>query len=291
MKSTQKHTRTLGPLARMIAQNEILWKIYRRIGNEFTSRILPWREEFLKQRILKKIGPPYCVQQGLFAGMLYCRPESFGSTLLPKLLGTYEIEIASCLEKWLGISFPIIIDIGCAEGYYAVGLARHYSNSLVYAYDICESARAMCREMGEINGVDRLMRIHGSCDKSSLLSIDLSHGGLVISDCEGYEFELFDTEVAQRLSRCHVLIELHIHPNDLNSATRVSTLVSLLSETHEVTIINSIDDDQKVRFYRSEKVSPHDPVERRVAFAEKRPWIMHWLVAKPKQGPPRDNSE
>lgn len=59
-------------------------------------------------------------------------------------------------------------------------------------------------------------------------------------------------------------------------------LEQAFSDSHDVTIVNSIDDFQKVRTYESSLVSTYDDLEREVAFSEKRPRIMHWLIAQSK---------
>ena len=64
------------------------------------------------------------VQTGPFTGMHYIE-EARSSALLPKLLGTYEDESPiPTLEAFLAAAVPHRDRHGCAEGYYAVGLAR-----------------------------------------------------------------------------------------------------------------------------------------------------------------------
>ena len=47
---------------------------------------------------------------------------------------------------------------GCAEGYYAVGMARLAPEITVYAYDIEERARIACADLAQRNGVaDRVI--------------------------------------------------------------------------------------------------------------------------------------
>ena len=67
----------------------------------------------------------YVVQQGPFRGLQYI-DNSVGSTLPPKLMGTYERELIWVIDEMISTEPDIIIDIGAAEGYYAVGLAMLY---------------------------------------------------------------------------------------------------------------------------------------------------------------------
>src|SRR5712672_3591091 len=62
------------------------------------------------------------VQQGPFRGMRYI-DRALCSTLVPKWLGIYEREVGGCIEEAITLPFQTVVDIGAAEGYYAVGLA------------------------------------------------------------------------------------------------------------------------------------------------------------------------
>ena len=72
-------------------------------------------------------------QSGPFAGMS-CISEAICSSLVPKLLGSYESELHQVLNQILETDYQNVIDIGCAEGYYAVGLALRLPNARVYAW-------------------------------------------------------------------------------------------------------------------------------------------------------------
>ena len=63
------------------------------------------------------------VLQGPFAGMNYLN-RSHNSEFVPKLLGSYEAELSEVLEQIIAHDYRLIVDVGFAERYYAVGLAR-----------------------------------------------------------------------------------------------------------------------------------------------------------------------
>ena len=67
------------------------------------------------------------VAAGPFAGMRYIT-RSCGSKLAPKVIGCYERELHPAIENAIRGDYQRIIDIGCAEGYYAVGLAWRKSS-------------------------------------------------------------------------------------------------------------------------------------------------------------------
>jgi hypothetical protein len=65
------------------------------------------------------------VLHGPFAGLMYPRDLLLAQADAPiaKLLGTYEQELHPVFEEVIAKQPRTIIDIGAAEGYYAVGLA------------------------------------------------------------------------------------------------------------------------------------------------------------------------
>ena len=65
------------------------------------------------------------VLSGPFAGMAMLPESSWGDgDLAPKLLGCYEAELHPAIAKAISRKPKNIVNIGCAEGYYAVGMAR-----------------------------------------------------------------------------------------------------------------------------------------------------------------------
>src|SRR5215207_138666 len=63
------------------------------------------------------------VRRGPFAGMRYPREAVAATTVVPKLLGSFELELHPVLDEVLDRGCSTILNIGSAEGYYAVGLA------------------------------------------------------------------------------------------------------------------------------------------------------------------------
>src|SRR6516164_11669035 len=59
---------------------------------------------------------------GPFSGMAYLNTSDFGP-IAPKWLGSYEMEIQDLVGELCGSGYPTIVNVGSAEGYYAVGFA------------------------------------------------------------------------------------------------------------------------------------------------------------------------
>lgn len=237
-----------------------------------------------KDRVYKKLKIEFNdsqVKYGPFAGMKYPELEGVGSELFPKLLGCYEVELFDWLDKIQVNQYDKIINVGCAEGYYAVGLGMRFPQSTIYAYDLSERARELCQEMGDKNGITKRLKVHSKCTAQTLQKLDFGKRSLIVCDCEGYELELFTKENMGNLGNCDVLIELH----DFINPAITATLLPLFSATHDVEIYRSMDDDLKI-IHLSEKykeLSKLNEYEKKVALGEMRPTTMEWAYLTPKK--------
>ena len=105
----------------------------------------------------------------LFKGMRYVNHAN-SSTLSPKLLGTYERELHAFIAEAIETGYSHLIDIGAAEGYYAVGLALRMADCVVHAFDTDPEARANLATLSAINGVQGAVIIHSECTFETLRS-------------------------------------------------------------------------------------------------------------------------
>jgi hypothetical protein len=167
------------------------------------------RNEGRYRRVERLVARQYGsrVAAGPFAGMLYLDRAS-GSVLAPKLLGSYEAEISNWIKTILARSYPRIIDIGSAEGYYAVGFARQIPKVRIFAFDSDPAAQAACRELAVLNGVMERLEVLGFCDQSALGQV-LCPGAFIVCDCEGAEEDLLDPSTLHELENCDLLVETH----------------------------------------------------------------------------------
>jgi hypothetical protein len=254
--------------------SDSLGRIY---GHARFTREMGERDETLGG-LTREIFPELIVAGGPFRGMRYPALQSYASALLPKLLGSYESELHPALEEMLANEYTAIVDIGCAEGYYAVGLGLRVAHADIYAFDISPQARKLCDDMAKLNGLDGRVRIGGFCDQAALRSIPLGSRALIVSDCEGYERTLFTSEIAAMLAGHDIIVETH----DFIDVDISSTLHDVFARTHQVRSIKSTDDIQKVHTYRYSQLDRYDARTRRLILNERRPAIMEWLVMTPK---------
>src|SRR5258708_7517445 len=96
------------------------------------------------------------IRSGPFTGMRYGL-MAVGSAYIPKLLGIYERELAPLIELVCSQMPECIIDIGAAEGYYAVGLAMRNTSARGIAFEAEEQRRASLLRTAELNEVSDLI--------------------------------------------------------------------------------------------------------------------------------------
>src|SRR5207248_9814438 len=93
---------------------------------------------------------------------------SVGSVYKPKLMGTYELELHPIIEQLCKQQFNRIIDVGAAEGYYAVGMAIRSPASEVIAFETTAEGQALIAELAELNEVKARVEVRGHCGLESL---------------------------------------------------------------------------------------------------------------------------
>ena len=170
---------------------------------------------------------------GSFKGMRYVS-ESIGSRLYPKLLGTYELELANVIEELCGEAFSTIINVGAAEGYYAVGFAVRCPNSTVIAYETEPEGRRLLEELANLNSVRERIQIRGTCDHEALSRVLTEHQEercLLLVDIEGAEDRLLDPKQVPELRRCTILVEVHDGRNDRPIG---SNLIKKFESSHQI---------------------------------------------------------
>lgn len=218
------------------------------------------------------------VQNGPFKGMQYPAATAIGSTLPPKILGSYEREIQPHILKMAENpkAYETILNIGCGEGYYSVGLAMLFPEAKSFAFDNNEEAISLCQANAELNGVS--VAVGGFCDKQIMVRLAKGKKALIFCDCESYEKELFDEDVAQELVSSDLIIETH----DFMDIGITKAMTDAFKDTHDCTLVESVDDTIKAYTYDYPELADLGLWERRCILEERRPSIMRWLIAKSK---------
>jgi hypothetical protein len=129
---------------------------------------------------------------------------------IPKLLGIYERELSPYIEQACALNFSLIVDIGAAEGYYAVGMAFRNPQARIIAFEMEAKERSALAEAARLNAVTDRVEICSKCEPEDLERVLAdTPRPFVICDAEGYEALLIDLGAVPSLRRASMLVELH----------------------------------------------------------------------------------
>ena len=106
--------------------------------NDALRLLSKWRSVLIQNTVQKQHGTE--VWSGPFKGMDFL-PQSTHGCHIAKLLGCYEQPLQPFIEQAIRAAYPVVLNIGCAEGYYAVGMARRMPATRVHAFDIDPAAQ------------------------------------------------------------------------------------------------------------------------------------------------------
>lgn len=164
-----------------------------------------WRSDLVFRTLAAKSG--LHVLSGPFEGMNYALRASEGSGSA-RLLGVYEASLAPIIEQIIQRAYPLVVDIGCAEGYYAVGLARRMPQARILARDESVKAQDLCRQLATLNGVAARVEIGGRMEHADF-ALCKTQKTLILCDIEGAELDLLDPVAAPGLTEADILVECH----------------------------------------------------------------------------------
>lgn len=254
--------------------SHIVDSLYRsRIGLKMCCRIADsLNRHFAKAqtRLIHMLSPDLRILRGPFKGMIYPNSPAITSVTVPKFIGAYEQELHPVLEHcFVSHRYATIINIGCGEGYYAVGCALRAPTANVIAYDMSLDLGEKCKTTALANKVENRVKVFGACSPNTLSHIPDSGRILILCDCEGAELDLLKPEHLP-FTRYDILVETHDQPP---SDTIVRSLHERFAGTHKVTLITGKDRDPA--FYP--ELTPLSSGERWLALAEFRPFHMTWL--------------
>jgi hypothetical protein len=224
------------------------------------------------------------VQTGPLRGMKFANLffwEDNGN-ICPKLLGCYEFELHAAIDKAISRKPDTIINCGCAEGYYAVGLNRLCRSAKVYANDTNDQCLDQCAKNAMLNGILDMVLVYGRMGAR-----DLMHGTgrkLYFIDNEGYELSVLDPDECPDLLRSDIIVECH----DFLLCEEGEPFTSFVSDelrerftpTHDIDVIEpQIACIGDFPFLRDLPIGL-----QLLAVMEKRPLPTVWLACWAKQG-------
>lgn len=228
----------------------------------------------LRERLFRETDG--VVQGGLFEGLQLIEDVTWNARdLIPKLLGTYELELQLAISEFVRQPPDYVVNVGCAEGYYANGIGRLVPSAKIYASDIDVEALDICRRTAEANGIVDRIRLEPVLNEPSVVGLmQNADRPLLISDCEGCEQDMLLRADPTHFAKATLVVECH----DFVSPGLSERMLAWISPTHECRLVF-----QGGRNPHGIAALGSVPEEIKwLAMSESRPSSMCWLVAVPR---------
>lgn len=207
------------------ASNELVGQL-----NGAFRLLAKWRSVLIQNTLIKHEGTR--VLQGPLAGLDFIEQSAEGCHIA-KLLGTYEQPLQPHIDAAMRAPYEVILNIGCAEGYYAVGWARRVPSAEIYAFDLNPVAQETCKTLAAKNQVVDRLHVGALFTPEDFKKFD-SRKTLVLCDIEGAEIDLLNPDLSPSLARMDLIVEAH----DCLVPNASTILKERFSKTHEITQVN-----------------------------------------------------
>lgn len=221
---------------------------------------------------------------GPYKGIFFSENNHWGiGDLGPKIIGLYEFEVQNKL-LYLVSNFTIenFVNIGAAEGYHAIGIAKKTKIQNFVLYEIDKKGQEILKENIFKNKLKKNIKIENEANLNSICELnkelDFSKT-LFLIDIEGSELELFNDEILRLLKNSFLIIENH------------KFLLSEEKQNKYQELINKLNDNFKVEIVRNngrnvseiKEISNLSENELMMISTESRPKMMEWFVLTPKK--------
>jgi hypothetical protein len=240
--------------------------------NNALRLLAKWRSVLIQNTLLQQQGS--IVMQGPLAGMDFLR-ESAEGCHIAKLIGSYEQPLQPFITQAIELAYPIILNIGCAEGYYAVGMARSMPNTQVLAFDLNPKAQEVCAALALKNAVSERVKV-GALFKLEDFAEYTNQKILVLCDIEGAEQELLNPQKAPALKGMDLIVESH----ECLLPGITQTLIERFQDSHQITLIQ--DNGQRQLQDAPQWFNNLAHLDQLLATWEWRSGATPWLIMKAK---------
>lgn len=242
------------------------------------SLLASWRSLLIQNTLIAQCGTT--VMQGPLAGLDFL-PRSAEGCHIAKVLGCYEQPLQPYIEAAMSEGYATLLNIGCAEGYYAVGMARRMPRTRVLAFDLNPKAQEACAALAVKNGVSDRVQVGGlfRAEDFALYASRPGRRTLLFCDIEGAERELLDPSLAPDLAGIDVIMESH--ECLLPGITQM--LIDRFKGTHTITVVQ--DDGQRRLLDAPDWFKGLAHLDQLLASWEWRAGPTPWLVMRSSRSP------
>jgi len=211
------------------------------------------------------------VQFGPFAGLKLPATNFWGDGDRGAILtGLYESNLHQSIVRAIARKPEIVVNVGCADGYYSNGFALVLPEAHILAVDIDPSAGQVCMEMARLNGHDNRITFKLGSSYDFLLNATNNKSGLLFFDCEGAEIEILDEKTINILNDFDVIIETH----EYNGEDTINELKKRFSSSHNLEILTQGGRDP----HENPVMSEWSELDRLIIAHEGRGKPMTWLL-------------
>lgn len=229
------------------------------------------RKSELTRIIFERTGGE--VYQGPFKGMKILPKWAWGDgDTAGKLLGLYECELFEHVEDAISKNPDVIINVGCAEGFYGIGLGKR-TNAQIVLVDVSDDLLKIARENASVNGVNKIQFTSDSSIETLNNYLGRYNNPFIFMDCEGFEEELLVPEIMPGLANTTLIVESH----DCFRPGISERIINRFSATHNI------------QFIQQGSKNPYMPItfdlsdyDKVLLCCEGRPSTAAWLYMVPK---------
>lgn len=254
----------------------VKYVLVRRSNRDF-MRITGIRRELLGRRIYEEASGS--VLYGDFKGLKLVSHRWGARDLGSIMLGEYERNIVEYINK-VDASRTTFVDVGAADGFYAVGLLHNGRMERSICYESSEDGRRSIGVNARANGVQNAISIRGTASKlfaEELLKElgDELKNSVFLFDIEGGEFDLLTNDNLEILQNSILIIELHKEAGDYES--KVANLYLNGKDTHKIHTIKR----NGANPFQFKELENWPDEDRQIVFSEGRRYSMTWIALHP----------
>lgn len=242
-----------------------------------------WEDQIQQRRLLisrqldERFGSE--VKYGPFRGLKLSKATWWGTTdRAGMLLGLYEQEVLSALANVPARYRRSFIELGAADGYYAVGVLVNDLFEHSYCFEISERGQQAIAANAALNGLSSRIQIHGiaEADFHTALPESAIENSVLLIDIEGAEFDILTAKTFERFANSVIIVELHDH-FFADATQRLERFRSMFVNTFRIDELTTTSRDPSA-FPELRQFSDTD---RWLICSEGRRAMPHWYVLTP----------
>ncbi len=246
--------------------------------------LMQWRNETVEERRKRISLDLYgrvngVVKYGPFKGMKLVEENWWGKADLgSQCLGLYEKEILNIINKVKRDEYNTFIDIGAADGYYAVGMLVSGKVSDCICFEKSDYGRKVIVKNWENNGSIGHLKVFEEANLETIASLDpnLINKALILIDIEGAEFDLLDSNFLNICANSTLIMEIHNWVENFEEL-----YIQLLTKADKFFDIEIIDHSDRPINHILE-IQDFSDDNRNLLVSEGRPSLMRYLKLNPR---------